>query len=60
MSIIENYDEFKKEIMLKTGLKGKMLFKPLRIILTGAENGPELTKLYPFLKSYILELIQKV
>lgn len=30
------------EVQSETGLKGKDLFKPVRIALTGSENGPEL------------------
>jgi glutamyl-tRNA synthetase len=32
-----------------TGLKGKALFHPLRLALTGRESGPELTKLLPLI-----------
>ncbi|MBY6241338.1 glutamate--tRNA ligase [Methylosinus sp. Sm6] len=33
----------------KTGRKGKALFHPLRLALTGAENGPELSLLLPLI-----------
>ena len=32
-----------------TGLKGKALFQPLRLALTGREHGPELKHLLPLL-----------
>ena len=32
-----------------TGLKGKALFHPLRLALTGQESGPELAKLLPLI-----------
>jgi glutamyl-tRNA synthetase len=32
-----------------TGLKGKALFHPLRLALTGHEAGPELAKLLPLI-----------
>jgi glutamyl-tRNA synthetase len=32
-----------------TGLKGKALFHPLRLALTGREAGPELAKLMPLI-----------
>ncbi len=32
-----------------TGLKGKALFHPLRLALTGRESGPELAKLLPLI-----------
>ncbi|MEP4563365.1 MAG: glutamate--tRNA ligase, partial [Nitratireductor sp.] len=33
----------------KTGRKGKALFRPLRLALTGLESGPELSDLLPLL-----------
>ena len=44
------YEEFKSEAMRISGLKGKMFFKPLRILLTGASDGPDLSMLYPSLR----------
>lgn len=38
----ENYKLAVSEVQKDTGIKGKQLFKPLRIALTGSENGPEL------------------
>ena len=52
----ENYDDLKDYVVQKTDLKGKNLFKPLRYILTGVENGPNLTDIYPFIKNYIGEI----
>ncbi|WP_309084486.1 glutamate--tRNA ligase [Chelativorans sp.] len=34
----------------KTGRKGKALFKPLRLALTGRESGPELAELLPLIE----------
>ncbi|WP_281951047.1 glutamate--tRNA ligase [Nitrosophilus kaiyonis] len=52
----ENFDEFKKELMKKSSLKGKQFFKPLRIMLTNQEHGPELSKIFPILKNKIEEV----
>lgn len=52
----DTFNALKKHITKESGLKGKNLFKPLRILMTGAKNGPELSKIYPFIKSYILEV----
>ena len=52
----ETFDEFKQHIMNKSGLKGEDFFKPLRYLLTDAGNGPELSDIYPLIKSYILEV----
>lgn len=37
------------EVKARTGRKGKALFHPLRLALTGAENGPELSLLLPLI-----------
>ncbi len=54
---IEDYDTFKQYIIDKTELKGKSLFKPLRLLLTNAEHGPDLSEIYLQIKSYLLEVI---
>jgi glutamyl-tRNA synthetase len=54
--MINTFDEFKSYIMKESGLKGKNFFKPLRLLLTGAEHGPELSDIYPLIKSYLLEV----
>ena len=54
----EEFDELKSYIMNETGLKGKNFFKPLRLLLTGAEHGPELGDLYPYIKNYIKEIVK--
>ncbi len=54
----ETFDEFKNHIVSSTGLRGKNFFKPLRLLLTGSEHGPELSDLYPYLKNYIKEIIK--
>ena len=33
-----------------TGLKGKALFQPLRLMLTGMDHGPELVRAIPLLQ----------
>lgn len=38
----EIYKQTVSEVQKETGIKGKNLFKPIRIALTGSENGPEL------------------
>jgi glutamyl-tRNA synthetase len=52
----ETLDKLEKHITQESGLKGKNLINPLRILLTGAKKGPELSKIYPLIKSYILEV----
>ena len=52
----EDYEDLKNYVVENTALKGKNLFKPLRYILTGVENGPNLADIYPFIKNYIGEI----
>ncbi len=54
--LIETFDDFESHLMRESGLKGENFFKPLRILLTGTDNGPELRDLYPHIKSYLLEI----
>lgn len=59
MQIPYSFDELKIVISDETNLKGKSLFMPLRLLLTGAEHGPELKDLYPLIRSDIKEIVAK-
>ena len=54
--MFSKFDDFKSYIMKGSGLKDENFFKPLRLLLTGAEQGPELSDVYPLIKSYLLEI----
>jgi len=54
----ENFDEFKSYLMKESGLKGKNFFKPLRLLLSGAEHGPEVADLYVYLKEFLGEIVK--
>ena len=54
----EEFDDFKAYLMQESGLKGKNFFKPLRILLSGAEHGPELDVIYPYIKNYLAEIVK--
>jgi len=43
----ERFREIAKSVQNETGKKGKELFHPIRVALTGAASGPELEKLIP-------------
>lgn len=45
----QTFNEWVEKIKQQTGKKGKELFHPLRLALTGAENGPELKVLLPLM-----------
>ncbi len=53
----DDYDSFKNYLIEKSELKGKNLFKPLRILLSGAEHGPEMSDLYSHIKNYLQKVI---
>ncbi len=44
------FKELMNEVKAETGAKGKDLFHPVRITLTGAHSGPEFDKLIPLLE----------
>jgi len=54
----DEYDDFKNYIMKESGLKGENFSKPLRILLTNAEYGPDIAEIYKYLKNYIGEIIK--
>ena len=57
----ETWDNWTKSINAKTGLKGKALYMPLRVILTGKEKGPELKNFLPLLdKETLLRKFGKI
>ncbi|HQY21337.1 MAG TPA: hypothetical protein PLX80_10890, partial [Ignavibacteria bacterium] len=45
----EVYKEKISEVQNVTGVKGKLLFKPVRVALTGSENGPDLPSIVEIL-----------
>ena len=53
-----SFDELKKELMNQTNLKGKSFFMPLRLLMTNAEHGPELSELYPLIKPFLKEILK--
>ena len=56
LPMIDSFDEFRSTIMKESGLKEEQILKPLQVLLTGAEHGPELSDVYPLIKPYLLEV----
>ncbi|KYJ87013.1 glutamate--tRNA ligase [Sulfurovum riftiae] len=54
--MIDTFDAFESYIKKESGLEGEKFDNPLRVLLTGAEHGPELSDIYPYIKSYLLEV----
>ena len=46
----EHFKAIMNEVKAKTGAKGKDLFHPVRIALTGSHSGPEFDKLIPIIE----------
>lgn len=57
----ERFKAIINEVKTETGVKGKDLFHPIRIAVTGSHSGPEFDKLIPLIEEGAsLELIVKV
>lgn len=48
------YKEIIEKIKGKTGLTGRPLFMPIRVVLTGTTKGPELEKIFPLLNKEVI------
>jgi nondiscriminating glutamyl-tRNA synthetase len=46
----DSYKEMVERLKATTGLKGKALFMPLRLAITGSDHGPELVRVIPLLQ----------
>jgi len=46
----ERFKVLMNEVKAETGAKGKELFHPVRILLTGAHSGPEFDKIIPLME----------
>ncbi|QKJ23105.1 glutamate--tRNA ligase [Poseidonibacter lekithochrous] len=53
---LDNYMELEKYLIEKTGFKNENLLKPLKYILTGREDGAEISEIYPLIKNYLGEI----
>jgi glutamyl-tRNA synthetase len=54
----DDYESYKAYLIEHSGLKGESLFKPLRILIGGAEHGPEMADLYMHIKNYLKEVVK--
>jgi glutamyl-tRNA synthetase len=53
-----DFEELKKYISKQTNLEDDNLLKPLRYILTAADNGPNISDIYPLIKNYLGEIVK--
>ncbi len=54
----EEYDDFKEYIINETALSDEDFSIPLRILLTNAQEGPDIASIYKYLKNYIGEIVK--
>lgn len=54
----DNFEELKKYIEQETNLKDKNLLEPLKYILTGADNSPDISDIYVLIKNYLGEIVR--
>lgn len=52
----EEYEDFKNHILKETGLNDQDFLKLLRLLLTGAQDGPDIALVYKYIKNYIGEI----
>lgn len=52
----DDYDAYKTYLIRESGLEGNTISKPLRLLLSGTEHGPELADLYMHIKNYLKEV----
>jgi len=53
-----DFEELKKYISEQTNLKDENFVKLLRYVLTGADNGPNISDIYPLIKNYLGEIVK--
>jgi len=54
----KEYDDFENYLIKETSFKDEDFSKPLRLLLTGAEHGPDIAEIYKHLKNYIGEIVK--
>lgn len=54
----ETFDTFESYLLEHSKFKGNAFYRPLRYWLTGTDNSPELVLLYPFIKTYLKEIVR--
>lgn len=52
----DDYEAYEAYLSEHSGLTGENLLKPLRLLLSGAEHGPQMRDLYTHIKNYIKEV----
>jgi len=53
-----SYEEFVRYLQERSGLRDEALYGPLRLLMTGSLEGPDLSKIYSLLNPYITEIVR--
>jgi len=54
----DDYDSYQSYLVEHSGLNEENIIKPLRILLSGSQSGPNLSELYLHIKNYIKEVVK--
>ncbi len=54
----DEYNDFEKYIIKESGLSGENFSRTLEYILTGTANGPDISKIYKYIKNYLGEIVK--
>ena len=54
----DDYEAYLAYLAEHSGLRGESLLKPLRLLISGTEEGPELDDLYTYIKNYLKEVVK--
>ncbi len=54
----DQYNDFKNYLIKESALEEQDLVIPLRLLLTNAENGPDIAEVYKHLKNYLGEIVK--
>lgn len=54
----KEFDDFKRHLITESGLEEERILRPLRYLLTGMDDGPNLSEIYPHIRNYLGEIIQ--
>ncbi|QOP41288.1 glutamate--tRNA ligase [Sulfurimonas marina] len=53
----EEFNDIKNYIVEQTGLTEEKILKPLRVLLSNAQQGPDLAEIYKYIKNYLGEFV---
>jgi glutamyl-tRNA synthetase len=55
--MFDTFDALESYVSEQTSLGKEVFAMPLRLLLTGTAEGPDLETIYPYIRCYLLEVI---